>query len=121
MRIVLRGDPRTKKNSARIVIVDGHRRVLPSLAYSEYERDCIRQLNGDQRKRIEWPVNVRCVSYMATRRRVDLVNLEEATLDILVRGGVLDDDCSRVVESMDGSRVLLDREDPRVEIEITEM
>lgn len=121
MRIVLRGDPRTKKNSPRIVLVDGHQRVLPSRAYTDYERDCLRQITGDMQQRIDVPVNVRCVYYMGTRRRVDLVNLLEATLDILVRGGVLDDDCSRVVASMNGSRVEYDRDDPRVEIMIYEL
>ena len=58
---------------------------------------------------------------MPTRRRVDLTNLLEATDDILVRAGVLSDDCAAVVAGHDGSRVLLDRKRPRVEITITEM
>jgi Holliday junction resolvase RusA-like endonuclease len=51
---------------------------------------------------------------------VDLVNLVEATCDILVDAGVLVDDNSGIVTSHDGSRVLYDKTDPRVEIEITE-
>ena len=66
-------------------------------------------------------VNVRCVYYMATRRKVDLANLIEATCDILVTAGVLADDNSRIVAAHDGSRVELDRKNPRVEIEIEEM
>jgi two-component system response regulator (stage 0 sporulation protein A) len=41
---------------------------------------------------IEGAVNVQMVFYMPTRRRVDLVNLQEAALDVLVRGEVLADD-----------------------------
>jgi len=66
-------------------------------------------------------VNVRCVYYMATRRKVDLANLIEATTDILVKARVLEDDNSKIVAAHDGSRVGLDREKPRVEIEIEEM
>ena len=66
-------------------------------------------------------MNVRCVYYMATLRKVDLANLIEATCDILVTTGVLADDNSRIVAAHDGSRVELDRKQPRVEIEIKEM
>lgn len=64
---------------------------------------------------------MRCLYYMPNRRRVDLVNLMEATCDILVKAGVLDDDRAAIVAGHDGSRVLLDRQNPRVEIEITRM
>ena len=66
-------------------------------------------------------VNVRCIYYMQTRRKVDLANLIEATCDILVKAGVLADDNSQIVAAHDGSRVEYDKNDPRVEIEIEEM
>ena len=69
--------------------------------------------------RIDYPVNVKCVFYMPTRRRVDLTNLLEAVDDVLVRSGVLADDHSGIVVSHDGSRVLYDKENPRTEVEIT--
>ena len=93
--------------------------MIPSKAYREYERDAISQLPMMQP--IESPVNVQCVYYMPTRRRVDLCNLLEASLDILVRGGVLADDNCGIVVSHDGCRVRHDKENPRVEIEITEV
>ena len=68
---------------------------------------------------IEEPVNVRCVYHMPTRHRVDLVNLLEATDDILVSACVLKDDHAKIIVSHDGSRVKLDKETPRVEIYIT--
>ena len=58
---------------------------------------------------------------MPTMHRVDLGNLHAATDDILVKSGVLQDDNSNIVAGHDGSRVLYDKENPRVEIEITEM
>lgn len=66
-------------------------------------------------------MNIRCLYYMPDRRWVDLVNLLEATCDILVKAGVLADDRSSIVVGHDGSRVLLDRQRPRAEIEITRM
>lgn len=58
---------------------------------------------------------------MPTRHRVDLTNLLEATDDLLVHWGVLQDDNSRIVASHDGSRVLYDHDNPRAEIYITDI
>jgi hypothetical protein len=38
-----------------------------------------------------------------------------------VKYGVIEDDNSNVVVSVDGSRVLYDKENPRTEVEITEV
>lgn len=61
---------------------------------------------------------------MPTARRVDITNLLGALHDVLVRAGVLADDSSlseRIVVGVDGSRVFVDRENPRTEVEITEV
>lgn len=121
MHLTLYGDPRTKKNSARILKSrSGGRFVAPSKAYVGYETDCLRQIKKP-RSPISARVNVRCVYYMATRRKVDLANLIEATCDILVEAGVLADDNSRIVAAHDGSRVDYSRQNPRTEIWIEEM
>ena len=120
-RIVLTGDPRTKKNSQRIcVLPNGSRFIKPSAQYERYETRCLWQLKG-KRWGIDRPVNVRCVYYMATKRKVDLCNLLEASCDILTKAGVIRDDNSGIVASHDGSRVRYDKDRPRVEIEITEV
>ena len=69
---------------------------------------------------ISTPVNVQCLFFMPTARRVDLVNLLEAACDVLVAAGVLADDNSDIVRGHDGSEVFVDRENPRTEIHITE-
>lgn len=66
------------------------------------------------------PVNVRCLFYMKTRRKVDLTNLLEAADDVLVKYHVLVDDNSQIVAGHDGSRVYYDKDNPRIEIDITE-
>lgn len=121
MKLTLYGDPRTKKNSARILKSrSGGRFVAPSKAYVDYETDCLRQIKRPISP-IYARVNVRCVYYMATRRKVDLANLIEATTDILVKARVLEDDNSCIVSAHDGSRVDYDKRNPRVEIWIEEM
>ena len=92
--------------------------LIPSKQYKEYEKACAEFIPQMPFNTFDCPVNVKCEYYMATRRRVDLVNLQEATLDILVKYGVILDDNSNIVASMDGSRVYYDKENPRTEIEI---
>lgn len=112
--------PITKKNSQRILVnkATGRPFIAPSEQYKQYEKyagwftpACIPP--------IDKPVNIKCLFYMPTRRRVDLTNLLEAADDVLVHAGVIADDHSGIVVSHDGSRVLYDKENPRTEIEIT--
>ena len=115
LKIIISLSPVTKKNSQRIVYRGKHPIILPSEKYEQYERDAgwfIKPLG------IDYPVNVKCLYYMPTKRIVDLVNLQEATLDVLVKYGAISDDNSRIVVSMDGSRVLYDKQNPRTEIYI---
>lgn len=125
MKLTIYGNPVTKKNSQRILYKFtkfGRKTpfIAPSKAYVDYETDCLRQIKRP-RSPISARVNVRCVYYMKTARRVDLANLIEATTDILVKARVLEDDNSKIVAAHDGSRVELDRKNPRVEIWIEEM
>lgn len=125
MKLTIYGNPVTKKNSQRILYKFtkfGRKTpfIAPSKAYVDYETDCLRQIKRP-RSPISARVNVRCVYYMKTARRVDLANLIEATTDILVKARVLEDDNSKIVAAHDGSRVELDRKNPRAEIEIEEM
>lgn len=121
MKIILYGDPRTKKNSARILRSGAGRPfVAPSAAFEAYQESCLWQIKRPHSP-ISARVNVRCVYYMKTARRVDLANLIEATCDILVKARVLEDDNSKIVAAHDGSRVEHDKKNPRVEIWIEEM
>ena len=70
---------------------------------------------------INYPVNIKALYYMPTKRRVDLCNLHECLCDVLVHYGVVIDDNSNIIVSMDGSRVLYDKNNPRTEVEITKI
>ena len=121
MNLVILGDPRTKKNSQRLIRAGLKTIPIYSKAYEQYRDDFLRQVTGSKKRGIAFPVNVCCTYYMRTRRLVDLVNLIEATNDLLVESGVLADDNSSVIVGHDGSRVYYDRQNPRVEIIITEV
>ena len=112
--------PRTKKNSQRIIICHNRPMIIPSTAYKKYEKDC-KTFLPKLEKPIDYPINLKCIFYMDTRRRVDLVNLQEAICDILVEYKILCDDNRNIIASMDGSRVFYDKENPRTEIEISKL
>lgn len=118
------GNPITKKNSMRMLVnrKTGRPFPAPSAAYKAYKAQAMQQLGVNRPYApIATPVQVTCRYYMQTRRRVDLTNLLEATDDILVKAGVLQDDNCGVIASHDGSRVLYDKQHPRVEVEIMEV
>ena len=119
IKITIPLDPRTKKNSQRIIMVHGRPMIMPSTQYKKYERDAVMCIAN--RPGIDYPVNVECHFYMATRRRVDLNNLLECATDVLVTAGVLADDNSSIVIGHDGSRVHYDKDNPRTEIFIKEI
>lgn len=112
--------PISKKNSQQILRRrDGRPFIGPSKKYKEYEEMAAQFM--PKVSTIDRTVNVKATFYMPTHRIVDLVNLQEALLDVMVKYRVLDDDNSRIVVSMDGSRVDYDKENPRTEVEITEV
>lgn len=111
-------EPTTKKNSQRIVMAGNRPIVIPSKAYKQYEKDAILFLRP---LGIDYPVNIKCLFYMKTHRRVDLTNLLEAIDDVMVKAGTIKDDNSEIVAGHDGSRVYYDKENPRTEIYIEEI
>lgn len=66
-------------------------------------------------------LNIRCIFYRDSRRRVDLTNLLEAIDDILIKYKIIKDDSFEIIAGHDGSRVLVDKEHPRTEIAIFEL
>lgn len=115
--------PITKKNSMRIMHSSktGKPFIMPSQKYMDYEAEAVWYCIGaGVRCPIEEPVEVKCLFYMPTRRRVDLTNLLESIDDVLVKSGVLKDDHSGIIVSHDGSRVLYDKQNPRTEVYIAD-
>ena len=119
--------PVTKKNSQEIFYKNIRDKqtglikrvpfISPSEQYKNYERQAGWYINR-RYININVPVNIKCLFYMPTKRRVDLANLISAAMDILVHYNVIEDDNSNIVVSNDGSRVLYDKNNPRTEIYI---
>jgi Holliday junction resolvase RusA-like endonuclease len=113
--------PITKKNHSQIAVnpKTGRPFIVPSKQYKEYEKKALWYI--PKQETFSVPVNVKCVFYMPTKRKCDLTNLLEAINDIMVKSGLLEDDNYSVVQSVDGSRILYDKENPRTEVYIWEV
>lgn len=112
-------NPVGKKNNQQILKGKGGRPfIAQGKRYKDYEKSCL-QFLPELSEPIDYPVNLKCLFYRSSKRVVDLANLLEAIQDILVLGGVLEDDCRDIVATTDGSVVLYDKAYPRTEIEIT--
>lgn len=140
MRFTIVGPPRTKKNSGRRLMRGGRVYSVPSEAAVAWEASAIAQLmrrgrrpplDGADGNRgmspllISIPVSVRALVYRDANRG-DLVGYLQAIGDALQGGHgkskvpcVLVDDVQ--IKSWDGSRLLIDKVNPRVEIELTPM
>lgn len=110
--------PISKKNSQQIMTnrKTGKPFIMPSKKYKEYEKAAVRFI--PRNRTYYYPVNVKCLFYMPTRRRCDLTNMLEAIDDVMVKAKLLIDDSYNIIHSHDGSRVLYDKENPRTEVYI---
>ena len=115
-------NPRTKKNGQKIIInkKTNQPMIIQNSSYLQYEHDAAWFLKKLP-KPISDPVNIKCVFYRKDNSRCDLTNLLEAIDDILVKYNIITDDNFKVLVSHDGSRVYVDKNNPRTEIEITKI
>ena len=117
------GAPRQKKNSGRIAYFGAKCRtcrkgqrptVLPAQPWQEWADSVVPLLSALNFRTITHPVNCRATFFADTKRKVDACNLYEGLADILEAARIVEDDA--LLASWDGSRVELDRENPRVEV-----
>lgn len=116
MKFTITGTPATKKNHSQVVMRGKHPVIIPSAQYTRFEQMCEGQI---PQLAINEPCNIKAVYYMPTRRRVDITNLHSALHDVLVKYMCIVDDNCKIVAGTDGSRVRYDKENPRIEVEIT--
>ena len=114
--------PITKKNHQEIRrnFRTGKPYISQSEQYRQYETDAL-WLIPKRGIPIDFPVNVKCLFYVPTKGRCDLVGHLQSIDDILVKAGILADDNYKIIASHDGSRVFVDKENPRTEVEITKI
>ena len=114
-------NPKTKKNSQQIITnhKTGRAMIVQSKEYREYEKNAgwfLKKLPQP----IDTPVNVKCIFYRKNAIRCDASNLTAAIDDILVNYGILADDNFKIIAGHDGTRVYIDKDNPRTEIEISD-
>lgn len=112
--------PVTKKNHQQILInrSTGKPFVMPSREYKQYEHNALFFIPVKPQNCVLERVNVKATFYMPNRRKCDLTNLLQALDDIMVKSGFIDDDNYTIIAGHDGSRVYVDIENPRTEVEI---
>lgn len=118
IKMIIPLPPITKKNSQRILVnrSTGRPFIAPSKQFEQYQKDAayfVKPLG------ISEPVNIECHFYMPSKRSVDLTNLLEGIDDVLVKCGCIADDNYKIVAGHDGSRVFVDKDNPRTEVYIT--
>lgn len=120
MKILIPVNPRSKKNSQEIVFnrKTGHRMVIQNKRYTEFEKECKKHMPLLETS-IDYPINLKCRFLVADARKRDLANYIEAIQDVLVKYKVIEDDNYNIISSLDGCSMEIDRENPRIEIEIT--
>lgn len=114
--------PRTKKNHSQLVTLKtGRQMLLPSKTYKEFEKGVLAFVKKfpQLKLKINEPINLECHFYKDKNYKSDLVGYLQAIQDALVKAEVLEDDNHTIVESTDGSKVFLDREEPRIEVFIS--
>lgn len=122
MKIVIPITPRPKKNSQQIIYNPKTKRpmIIQSKLYSDFERECGLYLKK-YKSNIDYRVNLKIEFYVPDKRKRDIANYIEAIQDILVKYEIIQDDNYNIVSSLDGTRMYVDKKNPRVEIEITKI
>lgn len=112
--------PVVKKNCQQIIYNKKLRRsmIIQGPRYREYEKACKPYIPSEN---IDYPVNLKAVFYMPSRRKVDLSNLLESIQDIMTKYKCISDDNCNIIYSLDGSCVKYDKNHPRTEVELTKL
>lgn len=122
MKIIIPIIPRSKKNSQQIIYNPKTKRpmIIQSKLYANFERESGKFLKK-YKSNIDYSINLKIEFYVPDKRKRDIANYVEAIQDILVKYEVLKDDNYNIVTSLDGTKMQIDKENPRVEIEITKL
>lgn len=113
---------RSKKNSQQVIINPKTHKpmIIQSKLYLEFERNC-RLFLLKYKSNINYPINIKATFYVPNKRKRDLINLENAIADILVKYNVIEDDNYEIIQSWDGSRIIYEKGREETVIEITKI
>lgn len=117
VKITITGDTVSKKNSKQLIQVRGRTIIISSKAYKKWHDQAITQLYGI--KPVESKIErVELIFYPSTKRKYDISNHAESLMDLLVDGGIIEDDNYSVVPELNLKFGTHDKLNPRCEITI---
>lgn len=117
------GNVPSKKNSRIITKARGRVVSIPSKKYREWHKEVSAQLDeaGGVPPKYDSRVRITCRFWLDSNRRKDLDNEYASILDWLQDVGILEDDRWQIVSESHLYAMGIDRENPRVEIEIEDV
>lgn len=118
MNLVIRGRIPSKKNQKIIVCRGKYPLLLPSKKYTEWHKEASAQIVDSVPKKPIKNCSIDLVLYAPDKRKADLTNKAESVMDLLVDMGFLEDDNWFVVGNLNLKFGGVDRENPRVVIDI---
>jgi Holliday junction resolvase RusA-like endonuclease len=107
------GAPRTKKNHGRLVRAGGRHRLIPSAAFGAWNAVAQVHLLKIDTMPLLVPVNCRALFYRDALRG-DAVGYYQALADALEEARIVENDA--LIVQWDGSRLLKDAANPRIEV-----
>lgn len=118
--LTLSGCVRPKKNSKRLVHINGRMIPISSQIFMDWHEDAMKQLCNLKipQLKLSIPLTITATFYQPDDRKRDLSNQIESVNDLLVDYGFLEDDNRRIVQEVhlyDGG---IDRKNPRCVIEV---
>ena len=119
---VVPGNVRVKKNSLRRIRRGNRTLTISSAAHQAWENTAVLRMQSQRHRQpsvATWgSVNLRALIYLDREPGLtNLDNLIASVMDALQSAEVVTDDC--LIRGFDGSRIRLDRKNPRVEISLT--
>jgi len=121
IRLTVYGTPRTKKTHNRVFMIKGRPRVLPSKAWVDWCAKAVIEFPDTSAWTAglplpDHPYNV-CAHFYRDANRGDAVGYYQGLADLLEKRGIISND--KWLVGWDGSRLLKDKDNPRVEITLT--
>lgn len=116
MKIILKGRVPSKKNSRQIVFGGNRPYSIPSKEYRFWHEEQSYLL-----PKVKKPLKLQCIElffYAPDKRKADLSNKTESVMDLLVDNKIIEDDNWFEVASLNLRFKGVDKDNPRVEINI---
>jgi Holliday junction resolvase RusA-like endonuclease len=137
MKFIITGNPVSSKNSIRSGITkQGRNYTYTKKNIKDYKDNGLKELLIQKKEYNdnfntagicpeygdEFPIETLCevtfTFYVKDNRNYDMINLMQLPQDLLKQAGILADDNYKIIYSVDGSRVYIDKDNPRTEITI---